>query len=148
MVKFVGPSVVEDTLVNMVSLKDVLKMTQVTLQLCSIKLNWQIIRWIISILIHNLLSKIATSCKGGPIDYSGRRNAIQSRACANLIKGFTFNRTTSKCEPFAQGGCKMSGNGFVSKIDCENACGPASWMPKLWSMPFNHSLPNLMPFIR
>ena len=40
MVKFVGPSVVEDTLANMVSLKDVLKMTQVTLQLCSIKLNW------------------------------------------------------------------------------------------------------------
>ena len=76
---------------------------------------------------HNWLFKIATMCKGGPIaDHCNcggiRRKAIESRACANLIKGFTFNKDTFKCEPFAKGGCAMSGNGFVSKRDCQVAC--------------------------
>jgi len=63
-----------------------------------------------------------TMCKGGPIAIRTRRSAIESRACGLLIKGFTYNKDTFKCEPFAKVGCAMSGNGFVSKKDCEATC--------------------------
>ncbi|GFR05007.1 hypothetical protein TNCT_498982 [Trichonephila clavata] len=43
--------------------------------------------------------------------------------CFALFRRYFYNKETGECEEFTYGGCKGNNNNFVTKEDCEAACG-------------------------